>query len=517
MIMFLRIYGPLLQDLIDILLRANPQDRPTAKQLLHVPAMKPYVEKFAVIKRERTESVASVAYERKNPAENRKSQKAPLSKDFSTEPFHEKPAIARKQRSESVANVCKTFTENLKLNDPPNMSVSDMGRFGTKQTTQAEEDGRKVDKESVLRPVEEKEEISFNVCSSKLCVEVTVHQQPKTENTKQAKTGQSEMGAIRQGNVINVALEGSAADRIRQSILREHARQRRRSAVSSTACDGSGSNLNVNEREEKSTRKHTRIQSESSALIRHRSEKVVPNQSKHDKGLITNKNKGLVPNQSENYEGLVHYSNMDEKELVPNQRRNDKGLVPIKKIAKQLVLNQRNNAEEIASKSKNTRKELLKVNGGNSEVKNSENQRIKSVTQAAAPFKENSKPTESKTNGRPPNERDNAQNQQPDIHAKNCHKTPNIDIHRVFDALKQEQTKKNSRRSMDGGERGCRSRDRAASVPGVCQARARRQAARESLEQHMHHCRRARKTSKRTLSREHLDKENVSISITIAI
>lgn len=41
-----RHYGPLLEDLVSVLLQTNPDDRPSAKQLLYVPAMQPYVKKF---------------------------------------------------------------------------------------------------------------------------------------------------------------------------------------------------------------------------------------------------------------------------------------------------------------------------------------------------------------------------------------------------------------------------------------------------------------------------------------
>ncbi|KAL9958791.1 hypothetical protein ACROYT_G035852 [Oculina patagonica] len=52
-------YGPLLEDLVSVLLQKNPDDRPSAKQLLYVPAMQPYVKKFLQFERDRTDSVAS--------------------------------------------------------------------------------------------------------------------------------------------------------------------------------------------------------------------------------------------------------------------------------------------------------------------------------------------------------------------------------------------------------------------------------------------------------------------------
>lgn len=42
-----------------MLLQKNPDDRPSAKQLLYVPAMQPYVKRFILSERERTDSVAS--------------------------------------------------------------------------------------------------------------------------------------------------------------------------------------------------------------------------------------------------------------------------------------------------------------------------------------------------------------------------------------------------------------------------------------------------------------------------
>lgn len=52
--------GPLLQDLVSVLLRVDPSDRPSAKQILHIPAMQPYVNK--VLTRGRTQRSESVSY-----------------------------------------------------------------------------------------------------------------------------------------------------------------------------------------------------------------------------------------------------------------------------------------------------------------------------------------------------------------------------------------------------------------------------------------------------------------------
>ena len=54
-----RFYGPLLEDLVSVLLKKNPDERPSAKQLLYVPAMQPYVKRFLLSERDRTDSVAS--------------------------------------------------------------------------------------------------------------------------------------------------------------------------------------------------------------------------------------------------------------------------------------------------------------------------------------------------------------------------------------------------------------------------------------------------------------------------
>ena len=58
-----RCYGPLLEDLVSVLLQKNPDDRPSAKQLLYVPAMQPYVKRFLLSERDRTDSVASDIYD----------------------------------------------------------------------------------------------------------------------------------------------------------------------------------------------------------------------------------------------------------------------------------------------------------------------------------------------------------------------------------------------------------------------------------------------------------------------
>ena len=48
-----------MEDLVSVLLQKNPNERPSAKQLLYVPAMQPYVERFLQYERERVDSVAS--------------------------------------------------------------------------------------------------------------------------------------------------------------------------------------------------------------------------------------------------------------------------------------------------------------------------------------------------------------------------------------------------------------------------------------------------------------------------
>lgn len=45
--------------MVSVLLQKNPDDRPSAKQLLHVPAMQPYVKRFLQCERDRIDSVAS--------------------------------------------------------------------------------------------------------------------------------------------------------------------------------------------------------------------------------------------------------------------------------------------------------------------------------------------------------------------------------------------------------------------------------------------------------------------------
>ncbi len=48
-----------MEDLVSVLLQKNPDDRPSAKQLLYVPAMQPYVKRFLQCERDRIDSVAS--------------------------------------------------------------------------------------------------------------------------------------------------------------------------------------------------------------------------------------------------------------------------------------------------------------------------------------------------------------------------------------------------------------------------------------------------------------------------
>lgn len=48
-----------MEDLVSVLLQKDPNDRPSAKQLLYVPAMQPYVKRFLQCERDRIDSVAS--------------------------------------------------------------------------------------------------------------------------------------------------------------------------------------------------------------------------------------------------------------------------------------------------------------------------------------------------------------------------------------------------------------------------------------------------------------------------
>ncbi|EDO49138.1 predicted protein, partial [Nematostella vectensis] len=41
-----RFYGPLLEDLVAVMLKINPADRPSAKQLIYVPGLTPYIDKY---------------------------------------------------------------------------------------------------------------------------------------------------------------------------------------------------------------------------------------------------------------------------------------------------------------------------------------------------------------------------------------------------------------------------------------------------------------------------------------
>ena len=56
---YCRNHGTLLQDLVSVLLRVEPKERPSAKQILHIPAMQPYVNKVLTRgKTQRSESVS---------------------------------------------------------------------------------------------------------------------------------------------------------------------------------------------------------------------------------------------------------------------------------------------------------------------------------------------------------------------------------------------------------------------------------------------------------------------------
>lgn len=49
--------------MVSVLLQKDPEDRPSAKQILYVPAMQPYVKKFLLVERERVDSMASDVYD----------------------------------------------------------------------------------------------------------------------------------------------------------------------------------------------------------------------------------------------------------------------------------------------------------------------------------------------------------------------------------------------------------------------------------------------------------------------
>ena len=56
---FCRNHGTLLRDLVSVLLRVDPCERPSAKQILHIPAMQVYVNNvLARGRKQRSESVS---------------------------------------------------------------------------------------------------------------------------------------------------------------------------------------------------------------------------------------------------------------------------------------------------------------------------------------------------------------------------------------------------------------------------------------------------------------------------
>ncbi|XP_001641201.2 STE20-like serine/threonine-protein kinase isoform X2 [Nematostella vectensis] len=56
-----RFYGPLLEDLVAVMLKINPADRPSAKQLIYVPGLTPYIDKYALVQRDRASSVSTIS------------------------------------------------------------------------------------------------------------------------------------------------------------------------------------------------------------------------------------------------------------------------------------------------------------------------------------------------------------------------------------------------------------------------------------------------------------------------
>ncbi|KXJ28678.1 Serine/threonine-protein kinase Nek1 [Exaiptasia diaphana] len=627
------IYGPLLQDLIDILLRAKPQDRPSAKQLLYAPAMKPYVEKFAVIQRERIDSVASTANERRTSAEVKPSNVPPkceqrernfidgavLTAAASSSKPRRKSVVSefgrleaahrkRAQSLEAIETAHKPpYNSNNVMSRPKSVAFS-KEKLETAQNKRAKslesvaairESPSKVNKvkprpKSIASNTERSEatqsrraksletvaivrEIPSNVNNVKPHSKLVASNTERLELARRKRTESLEnmhKVPVEKRNSKSVHSNIEKLEVVQKQEIRNQTEtlKKEQSNVHYTRVQNDGymgentekilHNINVVPRINKPS-KETRLKEDQEPSIGAQKFRVEVTIHEQPKPRTSQDNKQHMtfhrePMANENKQSVVANS-LDAKQKIAMEataadrvrqsilkeharrrrsstacaRMTEGGEIQFhgaevkEKVRRKPGRIQSESSSHLPPKHKSTdRKNYTykkldvndtketKINQRHSEVKSNDIQSRKNNIHTRDSSKEDLKPTEyqQRHSRRPPNEKNNANNPKQELDAQDGHKAAAVDINSALEALRPEKPKKSYRRIMDSDQFALKSRDKTGSVPGVREARVRRQAARESLDQHMNHCLRARKNSKRSgqgISCEQLDKENV--------
>ena len=102
-----------MEDLVSVLLQKNPNDRPSAKQLLYVPAMQPYVKRLLQYERERVDSVASDISDISSRS-NADCARSQISSSGKTEKAHS---------GENMVNSCNIAKQDGQDKQTPNISL----------------------------------------------------------------------------------------------------------------------------------------------------------------------------------------------------------------------------------------------------------------------------------------------------------------------------------------------------------------------------------------------------------
>ncbi|XP_050409828.1 probable serine/threonine-protein kinase nek3 [Patella vulgata] len=135
-----RHYGPLLEDLVSVLLRTHADSRPTAEQILSIPAIQIYVLQY-------TQNLQRLIMERKyqvstpNPSEA--SRKIPVEKneDIEKKRPNESPAEINNNDSDAVDNEqLKEVADKNKVQLDKNQNIIDTDANGSHNKTMADEE-----------------------------------------------------------------------------------------------------------------------------------------------------------------------------------------------------------------------------------------------------------------------------------------------------------------------------------------------------------------------------------------
>jgi hypothetical protein len=456
-----REYGPLLEDLIGVLLRSNPEDRPSAKQLIYVPAMKQYVEKYAVIQRERINSSAA-------PNQSKLQHEA-----YKTEQYSE-----LKTESSTTKKPGQVKSVSTDLEKETNKCASKYSLAPQQESSIQKRSNLKMPSEKVIQKREKAHsvsaEVSGRVRASYLPRAVT-HQARRAESVSSAGKSniQPVKKPVKRAGVLKtevIPAESSVADNIRVSILKEHEKRRRCPADSGLqALD-----VEIDSKQSKTRARYkTRTERVYSDITGSSSVTVVKRDSIQDKS----KNRDLLGDRELKFKRKIMKPREKSIESSICRKKPSKDEVPLPKES--LLREQR---KSCTARTHERNEQIRKP----SPVERNKAARLLVV------------------------EKD-------DIHSSNTTSSDSDDGGLMADAPATSTRPRSKiifqmKTHNAKGDISIKSRDRTASTPCVREARARRRVARESLNYHMNHCRRLRAKSSKSASCETLNKENVSIS-----